>query len=84
MACSIVEMRRANGDRSSILLLPILGERQRLAVLRQTVNLFPSGKHWRFNSSLPRCKVAPCYVSVADSSQKMKTVAENGMKIPTI
>lgn len=30
----------------------IPGKRQRLAVLRLTVNQFPSGKHWRFNSSL--------------------------------
>ena len=31
----------------------ILGKRQRLAVLRLTVNQFPSGKHCRFNSYLP-------------------------------
>ena len=24
-----------------------------MVVLQQTVNLFPCGKHWRFNSSLP-------------------------------
>lgn len=29
-----------------------LGKRQRLAVLRQTVNLFPSGKQWWFDSTL--------------------------------
>ncbi len=29
----------------------IPGERQRLVVLRRTVNPFPRGKHWRFNSS---------------------------------
>lgn len=34
-------------------LVAVLGKRQRLAVLRLTVNQFPSGKHWRFNSSLP-------------------------------
>ncbi len=34
----------------------VLGKRQRLAVLRLTVNQFPSGKHWRFNSSLPHAR----------------------------
>ena len=33
--------------------MPVLGKRQRLAVLQLTVNQFPRGKHWRFNSSLP-------------------------------
>lgn len=34
--------------------------------------------------SLQCCKVAPCYVSVEDSTQKMKMTAENGMRIPEI
>ena len=34
-------------------LVAVLGKRQRLAVLRLTVNQFPSGKRWRFDSSLP-------------------------------
>lgn len=34
-------------------LVAVLGKRQRLAVLRLTVNQFPSGKHCRFNSYLP-------------------------------
>lgn len=34
-------------------LMAVLGKRQRLAVLRLTVNQFPSGKHCRFNSYLP-------------------------------
>nr|DAS07220.1 MAG TPA: hypothetical protein [Caudoviricetes sp.] len=33
--------------------MAVLGKRQRLAVLRLTVNQFPSGKHCRFNSYLP-------------------------------
>ena len=37
----------------------ISGKRQRLAVLRLTVNQFPSGKHWRFNSSLPNERKHP-------------------------
>ena len=55
---SVVELpayiRRVPG---SIPGVPILGKRQRLAVLRLTVNQFPSGKHWRFNSSLPHSKI---------------------------
>lgn len=34
-------------------LMAVMGKRQRLAVLQLTVNQFPSGKHWRFDSSLP-------------------------------
>ena len=34
-------------------LMAVSGKQQRLAVLQLTVNQFPSGKHWRFNSSLP-------------------------------
>lgn len=34
-------------------LMAVLGKRQRLAVLRLTVNQFLSGKHCRFNSYLP-------------------------------
>ena len=34
---SIVEMRHANGDRSSILLFPILGESQQLVVLMRYI-----------------------------------------------
>lgn len=34
-------------------LIAVSGKRQRLAVLQLTVNQFPGGKHWRFNSSLP-------------------------------
>ena len=36
-----------------------MGKRQRLAVLRLTVNQFPSGKHWKFNSSLPHERKHP-------------------------
>lgn len=39
--------------------MAVLGKRQRLAVLRLTVNQFPSGKHWRFNSSLPHERKHP-------------------------
>lgn len=37
-------------------LMAVMGKRQRLAVLQLTVNQFPSGKHWRFNSSLPHAQ----------------------------
>ena len=51
---SVVEHLTVNQDvAGSIPAMPVLGKRQRLAVLRRTVNPFPSGKHWRFNSSLP-------------------------------
>lgn len=40
-------------------LMAVMGKRQRLAVLRLTVNQFPSGKHWRFNSSLPHERKHP-------------------------
>jgi hypothetical protein len=40
-------------------LVAVLGKRQRLAVLQLTVNQFPSGKHWRFNSSLPHERKHP-------------------------
>ena len=33
--------------------MTVMGKRQRLAVLRLTVNQFLSGKRWRFDSSLP-------------------------------
>lgn len=39
--------------------MAVMGKRQRLAVLRLTVNQFPSGKHWRFNSSLPHERKYP-------------------------
>lgn len=57
---SVVELpayiRRVPG---SIPGVPILGKRQRLAVLQRTVNPFPRGKHWRFNSSLPHFTQLP-------------------------
>lgn len=40
-------------------LVTVLGKRQRLAMLQLTVNQFPSGKHWRFDSSLPHERKHP-------------------------
>ena len=49
-----------------------LGKRQRLAVLRLTVNQFPRGKHWRFNSSLP------CF---HDTAQQAHVDAVNNLSV---
>ena len=49
---SEVERLTVNQDvAGSIPAMPALGKRQRLVVLRRTVNPFLCGKHWRFNSS---------------------------------
>ena len=51
-----------------------MGKRQRLAVLRLTVNQFPSGKHWRFNSSLPHALLNIVYVTRLTSFGVMNDV----------
>ena len=55
----ILYAQRGRVQRYGVRCPRILGKRQRLAVLRLTVNQFPSGKHWRFNSSLPHFTQLP-------------------------
>lgn len=52
----------------------IPGERQRLVVLRRTVNPFPRGKHWRFNSSFAHFGVMSRESNLARKNQYQEPV----------
>lgn len=61
----------------------IPGERQRLVVLRRTVNPFPRGKHWRFNSSFAHLgRLQPIHIECFGRGQTF--FAENSKNLVMI
>lgn len=61
----------------------LLGKRQQLAVLRRTVNPFPRGKHWRFNSSFAHLgRLQPIHIECFGRGQTF--FAENSKNLVMI
>ena len=69
MGCVAFLFSQKGGDTKKI-----PGERQRLVVLRRTVNPFPRGKHWRFNSSFAHFGVMSRESNLARKNQYQEPV----------